>query len=121
MLIVTKQAPDRLDVELDGLLDAELMRIGLDDLIAKSEGIKHGRMLYRITHMEMPTGGALGVEFTRLPQLFSLIGRFERCAVLADEGWLRMAAEIEGMLIPGLTIKAFPLDEAEAAEAWLSA
>lgn len=120
MIIVTKPAPNRVDIELDGPLDAELMRIGLDDLLAQSEGVENGRMLYRITSFEMPTGGALGVEFTRLPQLFSLLGKFDRCAVLAEAGWLRTMAEIEGALMPGMTIKAFKLDETDAAEAWLA-
>ncbi len=82
--------------------------------------MKHGRMLYRITDFAMPTFGAFAVEFERLPKLFALVGRFDRCAVLTDTAWLRTAAEIEGALIPGLEVKAFDLGRAEAAEAWLN-
>jgi hypothetical protein len=95
------------------------MRKGLDDLLAQSEGIEKGKMLYRITDFAFPSLEAIGVEFTRLPKLFSLLGRFDRCAVLSDAEWLRKAAEIEGMLFPGIEIRGFGLDEVEIAEDWL--
>lgn len=120
MLTITKPQPNRVDIELRGKVDADAMRVALDDLLAKSEDVRHGRMLYRIPEFALPTFGALGVEMRRLPKLFGLLGRFDRCAVLSDAAWLRTAAEIEGALFPGITIKSFPLDEAEAAEAWLA-
>lgn len=121
MLKITKPAANRVDIELSGTLDAETMRVALDDLIAKSEDVTGGRMLYTVTDFSLPTLGALGVELQRLPKLFALLGKFERCAVLSDTGWLRTAAEIEGAVIPGIAIKSFELHEAEAAEAWLAA
>lgn len=121
MLTVTKVSPNRLDITLEGTLDAELMRTGLDDLLTKSADINAGVMLYRIPGFAMPTLGAIGVEMGYLPKLFSLIGRFDRCAVCTDAAWLRTAAEVEGALFPGLEIKAFALDDVEAAEGWLEA
>lgn len=121
MLIVKKPGPNRVDVELSAVLDADMMRIGLDDLFEKSKDVTDGIMMYKIPSFSMPTGGALAVEMMRLPQLFSVIGHFRRCAVLTDIGWLHTAAEIEGALIPGLSIKSFALDHNRAAEAWLAA
>lgn len=120
MLTVTKPGPDRVDIALSGALDSEAMEKGLDDLFDLSEGVTNGRMLYTITDFSMPTLGAIGVEFSRMPKLFGLLGKFDRCAVLSDTGWLRTAAEIEGKLFPGIEIKAFDLGETEAAEAWLA-
>ena len=120
MMKITKVSPNRVDLELSGSLDADGMRAGLDDLIEQSEGVENGLMLYTITDFAMPSAGALVVEFSRMPKLFSLIGKFDRCAVLTDAAWLRTAAEIEGALIPGLAIKAFELGENDAAEAWLA-
>ncbi len=74
-------------------------------------------MLYRIDDFALPTLGAIGVEMSRLPELFELIGKFDRSAVLAEKKWIQSASELEGALIPGLTIKTFDLDE--EAEAWL--
>lgn len=120
MLTITKPSENRVDIELRGELDADTMRTALDDLIEKSENVTGGRMLYRIPEFAMPTLGAIGVEFSRLPKLFGLLGKFDRCAVLSDAGWIRTAAEVEGRLFPGIEIKAFALDEVEAAEAWLA-
>ena len=120
MLTVSKPSPNRVDIELSGTLDAETMRTALEDLIAKSEDVTNGRMLYTIPEFAMPTLGALGVELQFLPKLFGLLGKFDRCAVLSDAGWIRTAAEIEGALFPGITIKSFELDNVEAAETWLS-
>ncbi len=121
MLHVTHPAPNRVDLELDGVLDSGMMAAALDDLVEKSAGVTDGVMLYKITSFEWPTGGAIAAEMMRLPQLFEMIGHFKRCAVVTDTGWIAKAAEIEGRMIPGLEIKAFGFDEIEAAEAWLDA
>ena len=120
MLTITKPSPNRIDVALSGTLDADAMRAGLDDLIDSAADISAGRMLYTITDFELPTLGAIGVEMTRLPKLFGLLGRFDKCAVICDTDWLRRAAEIEGALFPGIDIRAFPPEDRGAAEAWLA-
>ena len=119
MLTITQIAADQLNIELSGKIDADEMRRALDDLIERSETIQHGKMLYRIPDFAMPSFAAIGVEMTRLPQLFSLLGKFDRCAVLTDAGWLQTAAELEGKLFPGLAIKSFALTEEAAAQSWL--
>lgn len=119
MFEITKKSADRVDIELSGKLDAETMRIALDELIEASEDVRNGRMLYRIKDISMPTFGAIGVEMARIPKLFGLLGKFDKCAVLSDADWLRRAAEFEGALFPGIDIKSFDLDESDAAEAWL--
>jgi len=119
MLKITRPSANRLDIELRGTIDAETMRQALDDLFEESQGIENGRMFYRITDFSLPTAEAIGVELRHLPKLFQLIGKFDRCAVLSDEGWLRRVAEIEGAFLPGLDIKSFELKDSEAAEAWL--
>ncbi|WP_299671858.1 STAS/SEC14 domain-containing protein [uncultured Roseobacter sp.] len=119
MFKISKPSENRLDIELSGGLDADEMREALESLTVASQDMAGGKMLYRIYDFEMPTFGALAVEFQQLPKLFGVIGRFGRCAVLCDASWIRTAAEIEGALIPFLEIKSFPLAEAEAAEAWL--
>ncbi|WP_366141717.1 STAS/SEC14 domain-containing protein [uncultured Boseongicola sp.] len=40
-----------------------------------------------------------------------------KVALVADHAWLRKAADIEGMFIPGLRIEAFPADATAEAEA----
>ena len=119
MLNVSKLPANRVDIELSGALDADAMRSALDHLIEESEGVSHGKMLYRISDFEMPTLGAMAVELYRMPKLFSLIGKFEKCAVISDAAWIRTAAEIEGAVFRSIEIKSFALADTEAAEAWL--
>lgn len=119
MLTVTKISDVRLNIDLEGGIDSNIMAAGLDDLFAKSDDMTNGIILYTITDLQMPTLGAIGIELERIPKLFGLLGKFKKCAVLCDFGWIRATAEIEGALIPGLDIKSFELHERDAAEAWL--
>ena len=120
MFHVTRIGDNRIDVDFSGKLDSNDMRFALDELLRKSEGIEHGRMLYRIGEFDLPTFGAMAVELARVPQLLRFIRRFDRCAVVAGQGWIRKASEIEGALIPGLTIRGFEPEQAAQAHAWLS-
>jgi len=120
MFTVTKHSADRLDIKLSGTLDADGMCAGLDQLIALSDDVTQGRMLYRIADFSMPTLGAFGVEMSRLPKLFGLLAKFDKCAVVTEAAWLRKAAVVEGALFPGLEIKSFEPSETAQAEDWLS-
>ncbi len=119
MFKITKKSANRLDIEISGSIDADTMRTGLDDLIESSEDIREGQMLYTISDFSLPTFAAIGVEMARLPKLFGLLAKFDKCAVLSDSNWLRKAATLEGALFPGLDIKSFELDDLDAAEDWL--
>lgn len=121
MLNIIKKSNNRVDIELIGDLNTDSMRIGLDELIEASKDVSNGHMLYKISDFSMPTLGAIGVEISRLPKLFGLLAKFDKCAVLSDSNWLRTAAAVEGALFPGIDIKSFEFDEIDAAEAWLTA
>jgi len=117
---VEQNGDNRLDLAFSGKLDNETMKAGLDDLLIKAEGLEHGVMLYRVGNFDLPTFGAIGVEFSRIPALFKLMLKFDKVAVVAGQHWLRVISQVEGALIPGLEVKAFELDKEADAEAWLS-
>jgi hypothetical protein len=119
MFQVMRNGENRIDVDFAGKLDSNDMRVALDELSQKSEGIEHGRVLYRVGDFALPTLGAIAVELSRIPQLFRFVRRFDRMAVVAGKEWVRTASEVEGALIPGLQIKAFDLGQEAEAEAWL--
>ncbi len=119
MLTVSKPSTNRLNIELSGALDEDAMQLALDRIIEDSKDITHGEMLYKISDFEMPTLGAMAIELSRMPELFSLISKFDKCAVLCDTAWIRTAAELEGAIVPALAIKSFALADIMAAEAWL--
>ena len=120
MFKVIPNGTNRLDIELSGKLDAEDMRAALDELENNSKNIEEGKMLYEIIDFHIPSLGAIGVEFSRLPAMFGLMKKFDRVAVLTDKTWLKKVSELEGALFPGLEIKAFNRDQKTKAEAWLS-
>ena len=120
MFTVSKRSKNRVDIDISGSLSANEMRDGLGQLIDASKDVERGVMFYHISGFTMPTLGALSVELQKLPQLFGLLGKFDRCAVVSDQGWIRTAAEIEGAVIPGLDIKSFKPEETGAAEEWLA-
>jgi len=120
MFKVVKNGANRIDIELNGKLNSNDMKVAIEDLLSSSKDIEHGLMLYRIEEFDIPTFGAIAVEFSYLPQLFKLVRRFDRAAVLANISWVKKVSEIEGALIPGLEIKAFNMDEKAKAENWLT-
>ncbi len=121
MFSVVQKGVNRVDIELRGKLDSEEMRIALDELVKKSENIKNGRMLYEIVDFHIPSLGAIVIELTRLPVMLGLMKKFERVALLTDASWLKKAGELEGLLFPGLEIKAFSRVQRSEAEDWLAA
>ena len=119
MLTITKPSDNRVDITFDGGIDANIMTAALDKLFDASKDVKNGVSLYTITNFDMPTLGAIGVEFTKLPQLFGLLSKFQKVAILSDSAFIRTAGEVEGFLLPGVEIKSFHLNERAVAENWL--
>lgn len=119
MFKIEVTGPNRIEIELVGKLNSAEMKIALDDLVEKTQEFSRGQMLYRIHDFDLPTLGAIGVELSRLPELFRLIRRFSRAAVLSDKKWIQRLSELEGHLFPGLEIKAFDVEDTAQAEAWL--
>ena len=109
---------NRLDIEMSGKLNAEDMKIALDELVSTSKNIKNGKMLYEVIDFHLPSLGAIRIEFSRLPGMFGLMKKFDRAAVVTDTRWLKKVSEFEGAFFPGVEIKAFDRDQ--KAEAWLS-
>lgn len=120
MFKVTQKSTNRLDLEMSGKLDAQEVKIALDELVSKSENMENGKMLYDVIDFRLPSLGAIAIEFSLLPKVFGLLKRFDRTAVLTDKTWLKKLSELEGLLYPGLKIKAFNRDQRVGAEAWLN-
>ncbi|MGH1340247.1 MAG: STAS/SEC14 domain-containing protein [Nannocystales bacterium] len=119
MFTVTRVSPIRVEIESSGKLDGDEMNAALDSLIRETEGLEHGQMLFRVGEFALPTFAGLKVEFARLPSMLGFVRKFRRCAVLADQRWLKRISELEGALIPGVEIRGFGLEQQATAEAWL--
>ena len=111
---------DRIEIEISGKLDTQNMIIALDELMSLSENIENGTMLFDVIDYHLPSLGAIKEEFSRLPSMLGFMKKFTRAALLTDKTWLKMIAELEGAVYPGLEIKAFRRNQRSEAEAWLS-
>jgi hypothetical protein len=120
MFKVIRKGTNRLDIELSGTLNAEEMKIALDELVYKSKDIQNGKMLYEVIDFHLPSLSAIAIESSRLPSMLGLLKKFDRAAVLADKTWLKKVSELKGLLYPSLEIRAFNRNQKEEAEAWLS-
>ena len=110
---------NRIEITMSGSLDAAGMKDALDQIEEKCSGIQNGTMLYDVVDFHLPTLEAIMIEFSRIPSMIGLMGKFKRAAVLTDLHWLGGISVFEGLLIPGLSIKAFGRDQKEAAIQWL--
>ncbi|MEM9436421.1 MAG: STAS/SEC14 domain-containing protein [Pseudomonadota bacterium] len=120
MLKVVKTAPNHLDLFLEGQIDGPEMNAALSELVDTTNGMENATMFYHISGFAMPTPSAFMVELGYFPKLFGLISKFRRCAVVTEHAWLRAAAELEGVVIPGLDIKSFEPGQEDMARRWLS-
>ena len=120
MFKVTRVSENRLDIEMSGKLDTPQMEQALDELVEKADGIENGKMLYDVVEYQLPSLGAIGLEFSRLPAMLGLMKKFDKAAVLTDKTWIKNVSEFEGALFPGLEIKAFNREQKTEAEAWLA-
>ena len=111
MFKVIQIGMNRLDIEMSGKLNAEEMRIALDELVSKSKNIQNGKMFYNVIDFHLPLLDAIVIEFSRLSSIFGFLKKFERAAVLTDKAWLKKVSEFEEALFPGLEIKAFSKDQ----------
>jgi hypothetical protein len=103
-----------------GQIDEDQMRSGLEAFLAALPQTGRADFLYTITDFEFPALQAIAVEFGYLPRLFAAVTKIGKVAVVADADWLRKAAELEGMVLPGMDIKSFRPDELDDAETWLT-
>lgn len=77
-------------------------------------------MMFEIGEFNLPSLQALGVKISKIPTLVKLIGNFKRRAIFTDKKWLQRVGELEGLLIPGMTIKAFNSNDKLEAKIWLA-
>jgi len=103
-----------------GQIDEAEMRHGLEAFLAALPDTGRADFLYTITDFEFPALQAIAVEFGYLPRLMMSVAKIGKVALVADAEWLRKAAELEGMVFPGMTVKSFRPDEAGDAEIWLT-
>ena len=112
--------PNLIEARVGGKITSIEMGTGIDALAAMARDMEDGSILMIYDDFDMPEAGAIVEELKRLPQLFEMISHVSKIAILSDQAWVRKAAEFEGMIIPGVTIRGYPIAERAQAEAFLS-
>jgi hypothetical protein len=110
----------RLNLEVSGSVSAEEVARVLQEFEEKTEGMEDGAVLYKLHDFEMPSLSAVAVKLKDLPRWLRVMRKIGKMAVIADRQWIGKIAELEGLLLPGIEIKGFGLDEGASAEAWLA-
>lgn len=121
MFSVEKKGPNLLHIEIGGKITAAEMADGLDTLLPLTKEMTKGRMLMLYRDIEFPEAGAILEEMKRLPQLFGVLGKVEKVALVSNQKWIRDMAELEGMVLPGTTLRSFEFVDRAKAEAFLGA
>lgn len=106
---------------IGGKITEAEMKTGLEEFLSIVEAAVKTDFLYTIESFEFPELQALAVEMGFIPRLFAALPKIGKVAVVADQAWLRTVANIEGMMIPGLTIETFAPEDADKARDWLTA
>ena len=121
MLTIAKRDRNRIDLTMDGKVDAAEMERTLDEFVAMMREVENGQLLFDIADFHFPSLDAIGVKFARLPELFGLLKRIDRIAILTDESWMHSAVKAEDFLLPSIDLSAYARADRAQAEAWLSA
>jgi len=119
MFKVEALAPDLIQIEIGGKITSLEMSVGLDTLLPLTKNMNDGRMLAIYHDIEFPEAGAILEEMKRLPQLFGVIGKVKKVALVSNQKWIRDMAELEGKILPGTTIRSFEFNDRAKAEAYL--
>ncbi|WP_101675566.1 SpoIIAA family protein [Alloalcanivorax mobilis] len=103
-------------VRIDGHVD----KAAFDQIIAEIEARSAHHEKLRI-YAEIHSLGGMSLETLLADFKFAVKNwrRFDREAIVSDRRWLQGIAPVVDKLFPGIEVKAFALDDADAARAWV--
>lgn len=120
MFKTRQMKPNQIETRIGGKISAQEMARGFDTLLPMTRKLVDGKVLLIYDDIGLPEPAALVEEMNRLPQLFEALTHLKKIAVLSDHGWIRKAAEYEGMALSGVCVRAYPTKSRNLAEAFLN-
>lgn len=78
-----------------------------------------GNLLIDVTAMAGFSWSAVLEEIGHMGAFMKYIYGLDRIAIISDEEWIRTAARLESILLPGVEYQVYDDDEAETALAWI--
>ncbi len=80
----------------------------------------HVHLVGAITGVGGLTLDALGANLGKSMALITQIGKVDRYAIATDTPWIARLGQLQGSLLPGLTVQVWPTAELDDAVAWAS-
>ena len=78
-----------------------------------------GNLLIDVTSMAGFSWSAVMEEIGHMGAFMKYVYALDRIAIISDEAWMRTAARLESILLPGVEYQVYDDDEAETALAWV--
>ncbi len=97
--------------------DAEKFVAFAKERLAAKDG---GNLLIDLTALADFTFSAVSDQLMHVPSLLKFVYSLDRIAIISDEEWLRSAARLESILLPGVEYQVYDDDEADTALAWVT-
>jgi hypothetical protein len=121
MIAIHPLAPVALAMNIAGRIDAKDVARAFDAIAALPKGGPVHLLVTLADDIAPRWREALAEEWRRRAEVVALLHRAGRIAIVAPQAWIRVAAAIEGAVIPGLSYRTFHPEEAEAAREWVIA
>lgn len=96
--------------------DAEGLVAFAKERLASGE---RGNLLIDVTSLADFSFSAISDQLMHIPSMLQFVYSLDRIAFISDEEWMRSAARLESMLLPGVTYQVYDDDEVDAALAWV--
>lgn len=78
-----------------------------------------GNLLVDFVSLADFTFSAVSEELLHVPMLLRWLRSLDRIGIVSDEEWMRTAARLESVLLPGISYAVYDEDEADAARRWV--
>lgn len=95
--------------------DIERYRALVDDRLAAQPWVS---LLIDLTGLDEVDLGAIGAGLAADVDFFRHLDRYHRCAIVAEQGWVRFATRVAATVVPRVELRVFDGDGGEEARAW---
>jgi hypothetical protein len=119
MITYSSLSPRALEAVVEGRVTKEDIREAFERMDALMGSADKVDMLADVragVHIEL---AAIGEEMRHLSQVWRMLGKMDRVALVADPAWVRAIGRIESHLIPGIDYRVFDRDGAAGARAFV--
>lgn len=113
---VTRPGTDLVEIDFSGTPEADSMRAAHDELARVAE--EHGSLRLLARYGDIDLRHMSPSAFWEDLKNVALLPRISRCAVVADQSWVRVLTDTVGRILP-CEVKAFEREQEPEARRWV--